>query len=207
MEKKILFRTSELQFANIVYKNIILFENGINFICGASGTGKTTLLKLFNTVLTADSGNIYYKEKELSLYNPILLRQEVLLLSQNTYLADKSIKENFYEFYSYREVSPPTDAELINFLEICKVPFGLDALCTNMSGGEKKRVYLAIYLSFMPKVLMLDEVTSPLDDKIAFELFANLKKFISENGISLVVISHNSSLVKEFSHNTVELGN
>jgi putative ABC transport system ATP-binding protein len=205
--ENIILRTKNLSFNNLIYyKDIQIEKNKANFIVGKSGTGKSTLLRLFNGTLSPSSGSIYYSENDISETDTILLRQELLLISQTVYLFDTSIKENFKQYYSYRDMTPPSDDEMKHFLNLCSVPFSIDSDCTIMSGGERQRVYIAIFLSFKPKVLMLDEPTSALDKQTSNEVIKNILDYCKNNEITVVAISHDGNLTDKFAENIITIG-
>lgn len=205
--ENIILRTKNLSFNNLIYyKDIYIENNKANFIVGKSGTGKSTLLRLFNDTLSPSSGSIYYSENDIREMDTILLRQKLLLISQTVYLFDASIKENFKQYYSYRDMPPPSDDEMKYFLNLCSVRFSLDSNCTIMSGGERQRVYIAIFLSFKPKVLMLDEPTSALDKQTGIEVMDNILDYCKKNEITVVAVSHDVSLTDKFAENVIAIG-
>ena len=196
---------------NVNYKDILKYpdveitEGGATFICGESGSGKSTLLKLLNGVLSPTDGEITYLHKSLEDYDPILLRQEVLLVSQSVYLFDESIKDNFAEYYDYRNLKALSEDKIKNYLDICSVNLPLDSMCHVLSGGERQRIFIAINLSYQPKVLMMDEPTSALDDKNANAIMENIKAHCKANNITLIVVSHDKSIAEKFADNIVAL--
>jgi len=201
-----LFSIKNVRFKNIIhYPDIEIPEGLSTFICGESGCGKSTLLKLLCGVSSIDAGEITYNGISISDYDPIKLRREVLLCGQSAFLFDKSIEENFYQYYNYRDLSPIDSKKIYEFLKICAVDFPLDTQCSTMSGGERQRVFTAICLSFYPRVLMLDEPTSALDDITANSVMTNLKAFCRESEISLIIVSHNQVIVKAYSEYTINL--
>ena len=192
---------SGLSFQDMIYYPDLQIEtNQPTFITGPSGSGKSTLLRLFNGTLTQSSGEIYYNGKDTMQLDTIQLRKEILLVGQSVFLFEKSIRENFMEYYRYREEKAPSDEQMRSILEICCVDFPLEKDCTSMSGGEKQRVYIAIFLSFLPKILMLDEPTSALDAHNGFQLMNNLLAFCKEKQITTIVVSHDGSLTQQFAH-------
>jgi len=180
-------------------------ETVTTFISGESGSGKSTLLKLLNGVISPSDGVITYSGKTLEDYDPIHLRQEILLVSQSVFLFDKSIQENFDEYRAYRGLEPLSEAEMKRYLDICSVDLPLDSMCQVLSGGERQRVFLAINLSLKPKVLMMDEPTSALDDKNANTLMENVKDHCKANQVTLLVVSHDKALAETYADHIVTL--
>ena len=92
------------------------------------------------------------------------------------------------------------------FLNICCIDFPAASECKKLSGGERQRVFLAIFLSFMPKVLLLDEPTSALDEQTAAVLLGNIRAFCGRNHITAVCVCHSPNLVHRFSDAVIRLG-
>lgn len=205
--KNIILETKKLSFNGIInYQDIQIIQNEGNFIVGKSGTGKSTLLRLFNGTLSSSSGSIYYLGNDINEIDTINLRQEILLISQSVYLFDTSIKENFKQFYNYRDLTLPTDEEMQYFLDICCVPLSLNSNCTTMSGGERQRIYIAIFLSLKPKVLMLDEPTSALDKQNSQNVMKNILSYCKVNNITVIVVSHDANITDKFAENIIVIG-
>lgn len=196
----------DLAFKNFIfYPTIDIVENKTNFILGKSGTGKTTLFKLFNETLSSSQGTILYKNKNIAEYDTIQLRKEVILCSQSLYLFPGTIKENFTQFYKLRNFDMPSDSEISKILSLCCLEKELDTSCDILSGGEKQRVFIAIALMLKPTVLLLDEPTSMLDKNTAFNLIFNIKKYCTQNNITTVIICHDTSLANEYADKIITL--
>jgi putative ABC transport system ATP-binding protein len=200
-----ILKAEDLKFQKISYPFLEIPKNRTTFISGDSGSGKSSLLAMFNGVLSPASGFVYYDGDDILTLNSLDLRRDVLLVSQSLFLFDKSIRENFAAFYAARQMPTPTDDEMTRYLSLCCLHVSPNTMCTTLSGGERQRVYIAIYLSFMPKVLMLDEPTSALDDHTADLLIQNLKSFCQEV-MTLVIVSHDRSLIEKFADHTIVLG-
>ena len=204
--KDLLFEGENINYKDILfYKNIIIKRNKINFLVGESGCGKSTLLKMLNLSLSASQGSLYYNNKDINSYDPILLRRDVSLISQDIFLYNDSIIENFRIFYSLRNLPMPDIGFIEEITKLCCINMPLDQNAASLSGGERQRVYIAIFLSFLPKVLLLDEPTSALDQTNSHNLMKNITGFCKEKNIDVVVISHDNSLVESFCENKIEI--
>lgn len=199
-----------LRFENVKfikeYDDFTINKNEIVFIVGKSGSGKSTLLKLINNTLQMKSGSIFYKDTNILNIKPVELRRNIMMTSQENFLFDKTIKENFHEFYKLRDLENLTDDEIVKFLKIADFDVDVNLDVEKLSGGEKQRVFLAIALSMRPAVLLLDEPTSALDRNTAFNMMKNIVDYCKHNDITLVVVSHARNLVDEFADKTIDLG-
>lgn len=203
----IILETKNLSFNNqIDYQDIKIIKDKVNFVVGASGTGKSTLLRLLNGTLSSSSGEIYYQSTNILEMDTIELRKEVTLISQSVFLFDSSIRENFKSFYEYRQLDEPTDEIMMEYLQLSQISFPLDKDCTRMSVGEKQRVYIAIFLSFLPKVIMMDEPTSALDKDNGYNVIQNVIKFCKSKDITVIIISHDNHLTETFGENIIRIG-
>ena len=199
-----------LRFENVKfikeYDDFTINKNEIVFVVGKSGSGKSTLLKLINNTLQMKSGSIFYKDTNILNIKPVELRRNIIMTSQENFLFDMTIKENFHEFYKLRDLENLTDDEIVKFLKIADFDVDINLDVEKLSGGEKQRVFLAIALSMRPAILLLDEPTSALDRNTAFNMMKNIVDYCKHNDITLVVVSHARNLVDEFADKTIDLG-
>lgn len=199
-----------LRFENVKfikeYDDFTINKNEIVFVVGKSGSGKSTLLKLINNTLQMKSGSIFYKDTNILNIKPVELRRNIMMTSQENFLFDMTIKENFHEFYKLRDLENLTDDEIVKFLKITDFDVDINLDVEKLSGGGKQRVFLAIALSMRPAVLLLDEPTSALDSNTAFNMMKNIVDYCKHNDITLVVVSHARNLVDEFADKTIDLG-
>ena len=189
----------------IRYPDIKIAKGKTTFIHGPSGCGKSTLLKLINGTLSPDSGKILYNGNDIDDIDTIRLRRDILLVSQSVFLFSATIEENFNKYYQYRDLEVPSKEHIEKFLRICSAEFPLDTRCETMSGGERQRVYIAIFLSFMPEVLMLDEPTSALDSTSSDVMMSNIKNFSNDNEMTTIVVSHYLALAEKYGDNIIAL--
>jgi putative ABC transport system ATP-binding protein len=184
---------------------ISIEQGSATFICGESGTGKTTLLQLLNATATPAEGQILFDGQDIVQMDTIMLRRQVLLAGQKVYLFDDTIRGNFEQFYAFRGEPCIDEDAMMEFLRLCCAEFPLTARCQPLSGGERQRVFLAIHLSMHPRVLMFDEPTSALDKKTARLMLSQVKRHCADNGITLVVVSHDPTLVEAFADQVISL--
>ena len=199
-----------LRFENVKfikeYDDFNIDKNEIVFVVGKSGSGKSTLLKLINNTLQMKSGRIFYKDTNILNIKPVELRRNIMMTSQENFLFDMTIKENFHEFYKLRDLEELTDDEIRKFLKIADFDVDVNLDVEKLSGGEKQRVFLAIALSMKSEVLLLDEPTSALDSNTAFDMMKNIVDYCKQEGITLVVVTHARQLVDEFADKIIDLG-
>ena len=194
-----LFSITDVRVQDILhYPHLEIAADGVTFLLGKSGTGKSTLLRLLNATLSPTSGEILYRGQPLDAYDTIALRREILLVAQSVFLFDDTIRGNFAQFYRYRDLLTPEEETMRTYLRLCAADFSLDADCRTLSGGERQRVFLAVCLSFSPRVLLLDEPTSALDNQSSTLLMENLTAYCKEQRISLVVITHDQALAARY---------
>ena len=189
----------------IRYPDIKIAKGKTTFIHGPSGCGKSTLLKLINGTLSPDSGKILYNGNDIDDIDTIRLRRDILLVSQSVFLFSATIEENFNKYYQYRDLEVPSKEQIEKFLRICSAEFPLDTRCETMSGGERQRVYIAIFLSFMPEVLMLDEPTSALDSTSSDVMMSNIKNFSNDNEMTTIVVCHYLTLAEKYGDDIIVL--
>ena len=195
-----------LMFQTLIkYPPIEIPQAQTTFISGDSGRGKSTLFKLFNATVSPSKGTILYQGKNISAIDTVCLRREVLLASQSVFLFDGTIRNNFAEFFKYRELAAIDESAINRFLHICCAYFPLDTACETLSGGERQRVFLAIHMALSPTVLMLDEPTSALDEGTAHRMMHQVKVYCQQNQITLLVICHDSQMVKAFADKVIIL--
>jgi len=197
---------NDVVFRSIIkYPGIKITKGKTTFIHGPSGCGKSTLLKLINGTTSPDSGEIFYKGNNIENIDTIDLRREILLVAQSVFLFTGTIEENFKKYYEYRDRDLPTKETMEKFLKICSAEFPLETRCETMSGGERQRVYIAIFLSFMPDVLMLDEPTSALDNTSSDIMMSNIKNFSNDNEMTTIVVSHYLTLAEKYGDEIIAL--
>ena len=131
-------------------------------LTGPSGSGKSTLLKLIGHLISPTSGNIYYKDKEITEYNPTDYRKNVSYFFQNATLFDKTVYDNLAFPAKIREEDFDKKRALEGLHTVQLSETYLNKPIHELSGGERQRVALVRNLMYSPNILLMDEVTSSL---------------------------------------------
>lgn len=201
-----IIKTKNLSFGGFIsYPDIEIPRDKVTFITGESGSGKSTLLKLLNQTVPKASGEIFYEETNIQDIPPLELRKNLLLLGQSTYLFEGSIRENFNTYYEYLDLAPPREDKIKKYLSIACADFDLNTKTLQMSGGERHRIFTAIYLSLEPRVIMLDEPTAALDSENTFQVVANIIQLSKAQKTTVIIVSHDAPLVEKFGENIITL--
>lgn len=150
-----------------ILNDINLSINSGDFITisGPSGSGKSTLLKVLASMITPTSGKLLYKNREIDKENITDYRKEVSYFFQQPTLFGETVMDNLIFPFDIRH-QEFDKSRVTKLLETFKLNESyLNKKIIDLSGGEKQRVAFVRNLIFEPDVLLLDEVTSALDDE------------------------------------------
>ncbi len=166
-------------------------------LLGANGSGKSTILKLASGLLKTSSGYVNLWNKPVSSYKN---RDRAKLLSYLPQLLDINIPFTVKELvgmgrYPY-DILPELTVE--DALEMVGLEDKAGALITNLSGGERRRVYIAMTLLQGAGLLLLDEPLANLDIKYQVELIKLLKELRDRRSISVVMALHDINIAFQF---------
>ena len=173
-----------------------------NMVIGASGSGKTVLLKTLIGLYEPDSGSIWYGTEDLASMTydqKKKLRQRIGMLFQASALFDFATVIDNIMFPMELAKVPREKAETRarELLELVGLPDKAEAYPAQLSGGQKQRIAIARALATDPKVLLCDEATSALDPNTTHAILQLIQKINKELGITVVVITHQMSVVEE----------
>lgn len=160
-------------------------------ITGPSGSGKSTLLKIIATILSKTSGEILYNGKSIDSYEPTEYRKEVSYCFQSPVLFGETVQDNLAFPYVIRQMEFD-EVKAVAYLKTVGLPEDyLNKPITSLSGGEKQRIALIRNVLFPPKILLLDEVTSALDEENRQIIWRWLHDLRQKTEMTILMISHN----------------
>lgn len=179
------------------------------FLTGHSGAGKSTLLRLILMLERATRGQVLVDGRNLTKtpqrLAPQLRRRIGMIFQDHKLLSDKTVFDN---------VSLPLMIAGMRYADIKKrVRAALDKVGLlhkekswplSLSGGEQQRVGIARAIVGMPPILLADEPTGNLDPQLSEELFGLFRQ-INEQGVTVMIASHDLSLIRAMSQRVLVL--
>lgn len=176
-----------------------LEEGEILAIVGESGSGKSTILNLVSKRLRPDSGTINFQGRPLEDYGKDLYKS-MQMVFQNArasfdpkYTIGASIQEVLDQLRSDADISI---GDLLKMTGL--KPSYKDRLPSELSGGENQRAAISRSFSVLPRLLLCDEITSALDVCAQAKVIEYLYSLVKDQGISVLFVSHDMSLVSTF---------
>lgn len=213
------------QYGNVSLKNIngsIEFKNvsfgyddkmvlkDINFnieandtvaIVGASGSGKSTIFNLLNKSYDVSDNSIFIDDIDINTLDCNTIRNHISIISQNPYLFNFSIKENFMllgDHITMKDIKKACKlARIDDFID--SLPDKYDTILgeggVNLSGGQKQRIAIARALLKKSKIILFDEATSALDNITQREIQSSINSISKD--YTILIIAHRLSTIKD----------
>lgn len=171
-------------------------------IIGMSGAGKSTLVRCLNFLEKPTSGTVLIEGRDLSAMKEAELRKArmniAMIFQHFNLLMQRTVLDNICFSLEIAGVSKKDARKRAEeLLEIVDLKEKAKAYPAQLSGGQKQRVAIARALANNPKILLCDEATSALDPTTTKSILALLKKINTEYGITIVIITHEMSVVQE----------
>ena len=170
-------------------------------ILGTNGTGKTTLLKCLNRILTPAAGTVLIKDEPISAFSRNALAQKMGYVEQQRSGSRATVFNTVLlgrKPYIRWDITQNDMAIAAQALET----LGLEAYALRyldeLSGGELQKVVIARALAQEPEILLMDEPTSSLDLKNQIEVVNLIRQISRERGIAAVVAMHDLNLALRF---------
>ena len=197
----------------VVLENVSgIFKKGeTSLVIGASGTGKSVLLKCMLDLVEPESGDVFFDGREflhISENDRKDLRREMGVLFQGGALFDsKTVHQNIK--FPLDMLTKMSEGEKNDRVEFCLHKVGLDGtgprMPSEISGGMKKRVGIARAIVMNPKYLFCDEPNSGLDPLTSIKIDELIKEITDDFNITTVVITHDMNSVLSIGDNIMFL--
>lgn len=201
-----IFEVKKLRFKDILHLEHISIKRGEQTVLlGESGSGKTTLLRMFNKLSSPDSGELCYNGQELTSFDSVALRREVVMLSQTPLVYPGTVRDNLLLGRRFSDQDDPTDTTLKEMLRWLRLDKRLEESPQGFSGGEKQRLALARTLLMSPRVLLLDEPSSALDASTADDIIGAVFTYSKEKAITVIMVTHDQHLAEKYGEHIVTL--
>ncbi len=209
-----------IEFKNVtkVYPNGTVALDGANlrigdgefvFVVGASGAGKTTLMKLLLREEKPSEGDIFVDEYDLVRMTdkklPYYRRQLGMVFQDFRLFPNKTVYENVA--FAMRVVGEPSKSirrKVPTILNIVGLSDKMKCYPKELSGGEQQRVALARALANNPRIIIADEPTGNIDPKMSLEIM-NLLIKIHNHGKTVIVVTHEKGLVDYFKQRVITI--
>jgi phospholipid/cholesterol/gamma-HCH transport system ATP-binding protein len=173
-----------------------LFPGYTKVFLGASGSGKSTVLKLILGLLAPDSGRIWVHGERIdgmSEEQLFTVRDQIGMVFQEGALFDSLTVGENVGYKLYEESDTPLDEvrqrveEVLGFVDLA--PY-IDRMPSELSGGQRRRVAIARAMAFKPRLLLYDEPTTGLDPMTALTVDAEIIKLRDLEGVTSVLVTH-----------------
>ena len=182
--------------------NLTIPDGSIYGIIGMSGAGKSTLVRCINLLERPTEGSVVIDGTAMETLNPAQLRERrreiTMIFQQFNLLMQRSCLKNIcfpMELAGVKKADAEKRAR--ELLEVVGLPDKANAYPAQLSGGQKQRIAIARALATDPKVLLCDEATSALDPNTTHAILTLIKDINKKLGITVVVITHQMSVVEE----------
>lgn len=191
--------------------NLDIEKGNICGIIGMSGAGKSTLVRCLNFLEKPTSGTVLIEGQDLQAMNDAQLRKvrtEIAMIFQHfNLLMQRNVRDNVcfpLEIVGMKRKEAKNRA--MELLKIVGLTEKAKAYPAQLSGGQKQRVAIARALAANPKILLCDEATSALDPQTTQSILQLLKQINKDYGITIVIITHEMSVVREICSHVAIIG-
>lgn len=178
-------------------------------ILGESGSGKSTLLKLIYGLEDAIYGEIFYENEKVTgpKFNLVPGNTEMKFVPQEFDLLDSiTVSENVGKYLSNFDL-PLKSENIIKALKVVKMEDFASNFPSQLSGGQRQRISISRAIATNPKMLLLDEPYSHLDQPLKFEIRKNIWNWAKETNCTVILTTHDVNDALGFSDKIIILRN
>ncbi|OPX97864.1 MAG: Methionine import ATP-binding protein MetN [Syntrophorhabdus sp. PtaB.Bin047] len=181
--------------------DLAIGKGSIYGLAGRSGAGKSTLLRCINGLEGYDSGSLIVDGTDVKTLGGramMAFRKNIGMIFQQFSLLERlSVYDNVaLPLKCWKYSSRTIDTKVRELLEIVGIPEKIKQRPRELSGGQKQRVAIARALTMDPRILLCDEATSALDPNTSQAIMSLLKEINSSMGITIVVVTHQMSVIR-----------
>lgn len=200
------------EFIDVRYKDIVDIANlsintGLTAILGQSGSGKTTVLRMLNKMISPTQGRILFYGQDLKEIKSVSHRRNVIMLSQNPAMFDGTIRDNLTISFKLQEKENPAEDELYRILSRVQLNKELETPVIQLSGGERQRLALGRVFLSDPSVYLLDEPSSALDEDTEDTIINMVSEHVKAAGKSVIMVTHSRSAAEKYADDIIEISN
>lgn len=173
-----------------------LLKGHTKIVLGASGSGKSTSLKIITGLLKADAGVVWVNGRrvdQLSEREMMAVRADLGLIFQEGALFDSlTVRENVgYKLYEESDLPiADVDRRVEEVLGFVGMLDHIDKMPSELSGGQRRRVAIARAMTAKPRILLYDEATTGLDPITALTVNDEIIKLRDLEGVSSIIVTH-----------------
>lgn len=176
-------------------------------IIGASGSGKSTMLRCINLLETPTSGQVLFNSKDItsSDFNLQRYRAKVGMVFQSFNLFNNMTALGNCitgQVSVLKRSHKDAEATAMKYLKKVGMEPFINAKPSQLSGGQKQRVAIARALAMEPEVLLFDEPTSALDPQMVGEVLGVMRN-LAQEGLTMIVVTHEMAFARDVSTNVV----
>ena len=199
------FGSGDNQVAALNDVSLSVKKGEIFGIIGLSGAGKSTLVRCINLLERPEEGEVLFHGEDLTNLKQRQLRlqrRKISMIFQSFNLLDQRTSLDNICFPLELAGVPRAKARkrAMELLETVGLPDKANAYPVQLSGGQKQRIAIARALASDPEVLLCDEATSALDPQTTDSILKLLQKINKERGITVVIITHQMSVIEQICH-------
>lgn len=162
-------------------------------LTGPSVGGKSTLLRIIAAMISKTSGTLIFDGQPIESYDPIMYRRQVSYCFQQPTLFGETVADNLAFPYQIRKQVMDTQRVVTALNNVGLSERTLHQPIIELSGGERQRVALIRNILFLPKVLLLDEVTAGLDENNKQIVHAWLRQLNEQDHVTTIMITHDAT--------------
>lgn len=198
------------EFVALKNVNLTVEDGDIYGIIGLSGAGKSTLVRCINLLEKPTSGQVLINGEDLTLVSKkrlLEIRKKVsMIFQQFNLLQQRTVLKNVELAGEIAGIKNSTQ-KAVEFLTLVGLSDKLQSYPSQLSGGQQQRVAIARALMTDPTILLCDEATSALDPETTHSILELLKKLNRDLGLTVVIISHQMSVIEAICNKVAILDN